>query len=1279
MKPTKKHLLFGGIFGIAVLFVSLTAALIWAVTTTGGLQFVMSQAQKYVPGQLTIKEVKGTLLDHIQLYGVHFRQEENIQAELDMLSLRWNFRRSLNWLLYIDQLQLDGLRVNLTRKKIRKEDIPSDSPINIEQLPEIHLPLGIVVGRFDLTKVSISIVDQLQPATRYKIDHISLEEIRIAEKFSLTKGRLELPAQASLPAISAAWHNSTDLSPPYASNFQLQVDTVKWPFLPEDGKPEQVTIRNLVIRADGDLENYQVNLDTEVTGPQIPPSIWQLAGKGDLSRFVIEDLIGHVLDGQVQIAGEITYEPEISAAVNIEIRQINPKTWQPQFPVESDINTTLQVCYQKDEVSINQMRLDLPENHASLNLSAVISQLSQSPELKLDLTWHTLKWPLEESNETQALVFSRQGNLRFNGTREHFDATIDAELDGKDIPESSWQGLLQGSEYRLESFELAGQLLQGDVRLTGNADWALRPQHLDWEVRVTGENINPGVKWPKIPGNVNLNIHHKGELEEEQLDAHVLVEEISGEIQGYPLAIKADLLSDGKNHRIKHLSFSSGQNSAEAKINIVQAGDGQTVDGAWSIDAPLLSALIPDVTGQLNGEGRLTGNLLRPDIEAKLDGRGLMFNEWALESFSADINLGLSSGNVLDVNFNLLNFQQDSNPLLSSLQLKSKGDLKQHDIALSLNTYENNLQIKLAGSLDRDNLLWEGQLDNLLVYSPQAGNWQSKQPSRLSVSSSRITLASSCLVQPQQSGQLCAGVTWLAGKTTDLNLEINDLSLGQVLENKLPEEKSLSGAVLNSQLHARISHGQDFPMDVSCDVKVSPGTLYSIIEGRQYELPFTGGELALKIDESGLKADLQGKLFDKSMFEGSIQLADFNQLPLPTEQPISARLKANFLDMEILPTLVSTIKNTSGQISVDVEAKGTTKSPQLQGLIKARADADIPGLGLELRNIEASVAADSKRNQINLYAIMHSGHGINRIKGTVDVPTLDTWGAHMDIKGQDFEAMKTNDIQVWISPDMTLDISSGQVSVEGKVNIPKARISPDISVQADSSKVASSADVVIVNKEEGGEKEAAAAAPPWQIDGSLHITMGKEVRVEVVDFKSRLEGDVTMNFVPGQTIPMALGELRIEEGNYKAYGQDLEVSLGRILFQGGPMDNPGLNIQAIRRIRSKTAFKKVDVAGMRIRGTAKSPQISFFSEPQVEDAQILSYILTGSSLGGDVERSELSLGTYIKPSFYVSFGYDLFDNSKAFNLRYDISDKWGIEGIVGDRDNGLDFSYTLGR
>jgi len=65
------------------------------------------------------------------------------------------------------------------------------------------------------------------------------------------------------------------------------------------------------------------------------------------------------------------------------------------------------------------------------------------------------------------------------------------------------------------------------------------------------------------------------------------------------------------------------------------------------------------------------------------------------------------------------------------------------------------------------------------------------------------------------------------------------------------------------------------------------------------------------------------------------------------------------------------------------------------------------------------------------------------------------------------------------------------------------------------------------------------------------------------------------------------------------------------------LDNPGLDVQAVRAVDDI-------VAGINLRGTLQAPQLSLFSEPMVEQAQILAYLLTGQPMNGS-SRPDASL------------------------------------------------------
>jgi len=63
---------------------------------------------------------------------------------------------------------------------------------------------------------------------------------------------------------------------------------------------------------------------------------------------------------------------------------------------------------------------------------------------------------------------------------------------------------------------------------------------------------------------------------------------------------------------------------------------------------------------------------------------------------------------------------------------------------------------------------------------------------------------------------------------------------------------------------------------------------------------------------------------------------------------------------------------------------------------------------------------------------------------------------------------------------------------------------------------------------------------------------------------------------------------------------------GRVLFAGGPLDNPALELDVAR----DAPLYEVK-AGVKVRGTAQAPTFELQSEPPQTDANTISYILFG--------------------------------------------------------------------
>src|SRR3546814_16340731 len=72
------------------------------------------------------------------------------------------------------------------------------------------------------------------------------------------------------------------------------------------------------------------------------------------------------------------------------------------------------------------------------------------------------------------------------------------------------------------------------------------------------------------------------------------------------------------------------------------------------------------------------------------------------------------------------------------------------------------------------------------------------------------------------------------------------------------------------------------------------------------------------------------------------------------------------------------------------------------------------------------------------------------------------------------------------------------------------------------------------------------------------------VRFEGFGLKSRLTGSVEAIEQPG-IATRARGEINLVDGHYKAYGQDLTIETGKLIFSGGPVTEPALEVRATRK------------------------------------------------------------------------------------------------------------------
>jgi translocation and assembly module TamB len=301
--------------------------------------------------------------------------------------------------------------------------------------------------------------------------------------------------------------------------------------------------------------------------------------------------------------------------------------------------------------------------------------------------------------------------------------------------------------------------------------------------------------------------------------------------------------------------------------------------------------------------------------------------------------------------------------------------------------------------------------------------------------------------------------------------------------------------------------------------------------------------------------------------------------------------------------------------------------------------------------------------------------------------------------------------RVIAAPDLRVERDPERIDLTGRVVVPVASINVQRLPQAGPQKA--SPDVVVVDEAAPEPQETT----PLALHARIDVVLGDEVELGGFGLQSTLTGKLAVVERPGRRTTGS-GEIRIA-GQYKAYGQDLTISEGRLLYAGTPLDNPRLEITAVRELEDDLQ------AGLRIRGTARNPEISVFSDPSLGETDALAYLVTGRPMNaigrgtgeeGDlVQKAAQSLGTaaggllakrlgkrlgldevgvaddediggaaftvgqYLSPRLYLGYGIGLFDPGQVLTLRYALSEDISVEAVRGDETTRAGVEYRVER
>ncbi|PID42242.1 MAG: hypothetical protein CSB48_11390 [Proteobacteria bacterium] len=1330
MKPVFKFVSGVAVTGLIVLAV----AICWFLFTESGLQFIAKRTQAALP-DLNIARVEGTLAGGVSLTGIHY-----LSPEFQFRSKEARFQFAPGELfdrtVQVNQLHLKGTQVTLSPSENKNKAVKDDSPITI---PDIDLPVAIELDSIQLDDFSLVMAKEQV----YQVDHFFLSA-QLTDQILLKALSLDIPKQEKIPGIQISASGNAGLKHPHdlllkvnwltsieqtgeltgsllvegnpdnlvlknrLQPFDMQLDVtleqplrsldwqadlllpaLQWPLPAKDGqvkpdpmvsdkpKPEPpVAIRQLRIKGQGDLKNYRLNLNTRLQAHPLPWSDWQLTVKGNRQQIFIEQLVGHLLEGRMKANGVVHLQPAIQGSLELDTENIKLTGLWPEWPRALSMQNRLQAEFTDKTVSIRQLTLDLPPTAASLGLTGDV-RLEPNGHSDIKLAWQNLQWPL--SNDPQ--VKSRQGNLEVSGNREAWHLDLTGQVAGNQVPDTNIKAKADGNQQGLKQIRMGLALLDGELNIAGQANWKPR---VNWDIRLTGEGVNPGKQWPEWPGKLALDLETRGAFTD-RLEAALNLHQLKGQLRQYPLLAESRVLVDGQDYLVKQFELLSGSNRIAGNGRFQEDQGAKVIAAQVDVKAPDLSGLLPQAKGRLDAGITVSGHLDAPQLAMTLSGNDLGFEQWLVDKLDGKIDLDVSKDRLW-IELMAKQFTQSGQPRLNNVSLNTKGKISAHKITASLATPKEALKLAANGGYEQQTQTWSGRLEDMRILTEPFGNWQLAGDAQVYLSKQKVRLEKTCLEsEPVRAGKkvvsLCTRLDWQPDKSL-LNLELRDLPAGFVAAPWLPGDMEIYGTDINADMTASLVDNRDIRSTAT--ITLTKGRVKTVVGGEKRELTHGGGKVDLTVDESGLQADGRLALLGKSHIQANAALPGFNHLPPGKNQSVEASLDTRIEDVNLLPVFVPLIEKANGVIKGIVRVAGNLAKPRVNANISLKdASLFIPSAGLSLEKINGSLIANEQGKATSTIDLV-SGEGWLKIKTDATYSNPKSWLGKVQVTGNNLTAVDVPDVTARVSPDISLQVKPGGIIVNGNIDIPSADITPNLVVGESGSgttAVTASRDVSIVDTEQesAGKKDKKT----FNLDGQLGITLGDNINLSVVGFNSRIAGGLEVLFDPTLTLPNALGEVQIVDGRFRKFGQELVIDRGRVVFTGGAVDNPALDIKAYRPIREAGrdgfGLDKVDKAGVHIRGRLRHPQLVLFSEPTMEDdTNILSYIVTGSAYAGN-KRTELSLGTYLRPNLFVSFAFDIFEAEKTFNMRYDFNKWLGVEGVTGDRESGVDFSYRLSK
>ena len=1250
----------GTVLAVVVL---IAASVAWVLNTEMGTQWAANRAVGFLGGKLALAQTGGTLAGPLTLNGIRWVDPEaGVDVRVARVTVDVALRELLARRVHVQVLDVNGVDVRLSEPTKKEESKPFS----------LTPPIDLLLDELTLKDAHVSRDGKELFVARAAEASASWTDKGIAiRRFIVDSpdGNVRLTGEVSGDKI----YNGQ-----VSGGFRWKVADAQY-------------VGELSATSEKEKLNAQIRLSSpfvarvNATLGETKELPWQLTldvPKFDPRKELLLGSSMESLAASLNAHGDLTFaELRGDVAMNGKALRIDPARVR-----------------MKDQVlAIEALTLMDPTRRGTLSATGKVELVDTNGapfNADLNVSWKDVELPREWVGQPLAT----HGELKVTGNTATFDANGQLALGppGK-LADIALAVAGTPEQVQVKRFEI----VQKSGSLAANGTVLIKPR-IGWQLTATAKMFDPGAIVAGWSGKLGFALDTKGELLEQGPNASLNLKNLNGTLRSRPIAGDAALTVNPQKVVAGNLKLSSGKSSVS-----VAGRAGQSMNLDMLFDVASLEDWAPRTTGRLNGKFHISGAWPKLAVEGDAQGRDIAFGEYSVKAIDikTDISNPQSPSGSASINANTIiaaGFE------FSSVELELSGDEKAHTVHLKAAGQPLSAEVRVQGArVGTDG--WAGTIEQLNLAATGIAPMALREPAKVTFNPRAFSVSQSCLA----GDQISACITATQDEAGELNAKysLEHLPLGLVAALTMPDLPLRIEAVIEG--NGNIRRTKDGALFGEAHVSSASGRVSQATSAPQEDaadalLTYENLKLDAQLAGETAQGSLSSSLNNGGTLSGEVRLANLSG----AAPSIEGKAKLSFPDLSPVGLFVPQLANVKGAGEANVAVTGTLAQPQVTGTAQLhQLAAEAPQVGIKLHDGE--IQADIQPgNAIKLSGKIGSGSGEVSIDGNTSTAGV----LSVKVQGKDFQAADMPGASVVIAPDLTFERSKERMLLFGRVVVSKAAV--DLSkLPKQQGATQASPDVVVIDDNKAVEQsksvplEVNVALVFNKNDRSLEGYGRDDVTLIGYGLNAKVDGWLDIHERQGEPTT-GNGEIHLT-GLYKAYGQDLTIQQGRLLFAGQAIDDPQVNLVGTRTVEAVTA--KLTVSG-----SAKKPQLEVSADPTMSQTDALSYLVTGKpineassgqgdlvqsaarSLGGAagnllakglgkrlgiseigvqdsdaIGGSAFTVGQYLSPRLYLSYGVGLFEPGQVVTLRYRISNRVSLEAVQGTLNQRAGINYRI--